>query len=397
MKVLVISHMYPSSFSESYGIVVFQQVKELQKLGCHVNVISPKPWVPFPVKYLHERWKAYSQIPPRTMCDGIEVYYPRFLQFPRNVCSAHSGKRMYWGIRRLIDRIYKDFEFDIIHAHLAFPDGFAAMLIAKKYDKPLVITPRITDIDNTMLRGRTCSNAIYSVLHNSSAVISPSAQIKAKLLEKININADMIPWGIYTKNVFTGKSNLYQTYKDHTTLLSVSQLIPTKGIDLNIRALAKLKTKYPSLHYLIVGKGESKDKLIELTRSLNIQDSVEFLEHLPHDKVMEYMSICDIFSLPSWRESLGLVYLEAMAHGMPIIGCQGQGIDGLIVSGETGFTVKPKDVDSLASTIDFLLANPVKARDIGERARRLVLENYTWEKNARQYIAIFKELIEHDK
>jgi len=385
--------MYPSNFSESYGIVVFQQVKELQNLGCHVKVISPKPWVPFPVKYLYRKWKAYSQIPSRIIWDGTEVYYPRFMQFPRNVCSAHSGERMYWGIRRLIDKIYKDFEFDIIHSHLALPDGFAAMLIAKKYNKPLVTTPRVTDIDNAMLRGRTCYDAVYTVLQNSTAVISPSAQIKVKLLEKINMNTDVIPWGIYTKNVFTGKSHLYQTYKEHTILLSVSQLIPTKGIDLNIRALAKLKTKYPSLHYLIIGKGESKDKLIELTHSLNIQDSVEFLEYLPHDKVMEYMSICDIFSLPSWQETLGLVYLEAMAHGKPIIGCQGQGVDGLVVNGETGFSVKPRDVDSLASTIDFLLANPVKAREIGERARKLVLENYTWEKNAQQYMKIYENLI----
>ena len=105
------------------------------------------------------------------------------------------------------------------------------------------------------------------------------------------------------------------------------------------------------------------------------------------------MSVCDIFSLPSWRETLGLVYLEAMSHAKPIIGCLGQGVDGLIVNGETGLMVKQKDVESLVQAMDFLLDNPSKASEIGEQARKLVLENYTWEKTARKHIEIYSRLL----
>ena len=109
----------------------------------------------------------------------------------------------------------------------------------------------------------------------------------------------------------------------------------------------------------------------KLSSELGIQDKVEFLGQLPHDKVMEYMAICDIFSLPSWRESLGLVYLEAMLHGKPIIGCQGQGVDGLIKDRETGLITKPKDVESIIEVMDFLLSNPDKAIMIGEEAKTM--------------------------
>jgi glycosyltransferase involved in cell wall biosynthesis len=99
---------------------------------------------------------------------------------------------------------------------------------------------------------------------------------------------------------------------------------------------------------------------------------------------MEYMSICNIFSLHSYQETLGLVYLEAMAHGKAVIGCVGQGVDGIIIDGETGLLTKPRDEKGLLCAVDLLLANHDKANEIGQRARKLVLKNYTWEGNARR-------------
>ena len=162
-------------------------------------------------------------------------------------------------------------------------------------------------------------------------------------------------------------------------ILSVSHLIKTKGIDLNIKAIAKLKQKYPNIIYLIIGKGKEKKKLKELVSKLNLQDRVIFIGEVPHYKVMEYMAFCDILSLPSWNEGFGIVYLEAMAQGVPVIGCQVEGIEDFVEHGSTGLLVKPKDVDSLAQAIDFyILSNPDEARAIGERARKVVVENYTW-------------------
>jgi len=101
----------------------------------------------------------------------------------------------------------------------------------------------------------------------------------------------------------------------------------------------------------------------------------------------------DIFSLLSWREGFGVVYLEAMAHGKPVIGCQGEGIEDVIAHGKNGLLVKPRDIDSLVEALDFLLSHPEEAKAMGERARKLVLENYTWEKNAEKTIKVYKEVL----
>ena len=108
---------------------------------------------------------------------------------------------------------------------------------------------------------------------------------------------------------------------DHSVILSVSYLITRKAIDFNLRAIAQLKYKYPNLKYLIIGDGPEKNHLKSLSKNLGINQMVEFLGQLSNKKVMEYMAETDIFSLPSWDEAFGVVYIEAMAQGKPVIGC----------------------------------------------------------------------------
>jgi len=385
--------MYPSISSASEGVVVFQLTKELQKLGCETRVISPRPVAPFPLRYLSPKWRAALQLPSEMTWDGTQVNYPRYWAFPGPMFLSPLGKRVHSGLRKVVADIHRDFKFDIVHAHMALPDGFAAMLIGHEYRKPLITTPQATDTDITLLRNSRSFSAVCTVLQNSAAVISPSPSIEAKLRERTAITAETIPYGIYASSVFAGKSDLPRKYSGRSILLSVSRLIPTKGLELNVQAVAKLKEKHPSLRYLIAGEGALKEELVNLARDLNIAEDVEFLGNLPHHKAMEYMSICDVFSLPSWRETLGLVYLEAMAHGKPIIGCQSQGVDGLAVNGETGLIVEPRNVESLAQAIDFLLTNPEQGREIGQRARKLVLENYTWEVTARRHMKTYEQVL----
>ncbi len=124
-----------------------------------------------------------------------------------------------------------------------------------------------------------------------------------------------------------------------------------------------------------------------------MEDRIEFLGELPHEKAMRYMAICDVFSLPSWKEGFGIVYLEAMAHGKPVIACATEGIADIIEDGNTGFLAPPRSVEGLANIIDFTLNNPQKTGDIANRGRKLVLENYTWAKNAEKYIELYQEHI----
>jgi len=395
MKILVISPMYPSSFSEITGRFIHQQIRERVKQGCDIKVISPVPLSPFPVRYLSAKWRAYSQAPAKMVWDGIEVYYPRFLQFPRSMFFASSGKRMYSGISRLVHELHQDFKFDIIHAHVALPGGFAGMILKHQYNKPLVVTIHGQDMQGTVDINTGCRKALAKVFSAADRIVTVSSKLQ-KLVEsnfgftdKLIVNNN----GINPEEIALENTELASRYAGSRVILSVSALDTTKGVDLNIRAISKVGGKYPDLKYLVIGKGPQLTALRQQAIDLGLENRVEFLGELPHERAMEYMATADIFSLPSWREGFGNVYLEAMAHGKPVIACEGEGITDVIGHGKTGLLVKPKDVDSLAQVMDFLLGSPDKASEIGVRARRLVLENYTWEKNARRYIGIYRELL----
>ena len=396
MKVLVISHMYPSSFNEISGIFVHEQVKALVSKGVEVQVVSPVPWTPFPINYLSSKWKKYSAVPEKTVYEGINIWYSRYLTFPRACFFASSGQRMYLGIKDVVSKIYQKFQFDLIHAHVALPDGYAGMKIAQKYKKPLIVNIHGQDFQQTIFKNNKCKKNIEKTINFSEKTIVVSKKLKRISENNLQISSNKIKVvsnGINRNDINTKTIKNFQEYKGKKVILSVSHLVKTKGIDLNLKAISILKQKYQGIIYLIIGEGKEKKKLKKLIDELNLQNMVKLIGEVSHCKVMECMSFCNIFSLPSWNEGFGVVYLEAMAQGKPVIGCQGEGIEDFVEHGKTGLLVKPKDVDSLVKAMDYLLSNPDEARAIGGRARKLVLENYTWEKNAEKTIEIYNHAL----
>jgi len=395
VKVLTISHMYPSSSNKIYDPIVHELVKTLAKQNTEVRV-SPVPWASFPINYFSSKWMAYSKIPYEAEIEGIQVYYPRYFVFPHSVLFTSSGVRMYKGIKKTVENIYKNFEFDLIHANVALPDGYAAMRLSKVYKKPFLVTIHGQDLQQTIFRNERCKKHVEDVINCSNKTIVVSNKLEEIAKKELKIHEEkisVIPNGVNADTICTESFNLKQKYKGKKIILSVSNLIKTKGIDLNIKAIAQLIKKYPNLIYLVIGGGAERKSLENLAYTSGVQDYVKFLGQLPHRVVMRYMSICDIFSLPSWNEAFGVVYVEAMAHSKPVIGCEGEGIDGIIVNERNGMLVKSRDIDSIVEAVDYLLSHPKEANAIGERARKLVLENYTWDKVAEKTIAIYKEIL----
>ncbi len=393
MKVLHITHLYPRPYDHLLGIAMHKQIKALQAQGCNQKVLSPTPLVPFPLKYLSPKWKSYAQVPICEGLDGIEVYFPRYSTFPKAFLFASSGIRMHWGTGRLVREIEREFPFDLIHAHMALPDGYAGMLTSMGYQKPLVVTYQATDLDITANRSKSCFAALQKVFSYAQRVISPSPRLAKALVSQFSIEPVVIGYGVDPSEIVTARSELLTEYQERRILLSVSRLIPTKGIDLNIRALKYLVSRYENLLYLVVGDGPERANLERLVRELNLTQHVMFIGQVPHKRAMEYMPICDVFTLPSWQETFGLVYIEAMAHGKPVIAVQGQGVDGIVVHGENGLLIKPRDTNTIVEALDYLLSHPEEAKAMGVRARKVVLENYTWERNAEKTIQVYREVL----
>lgn len=397
MKVLILSHMYPSDFSEVKGIFVHQQARALARKGIALRVVSPIPWSPWPIRSITRRWRAIHQIPSHGICDGIPVLYPRYLEFPKLFFSASSGFRMFCGMRPVLRKLHSSFPFDLIHAHVAYPDGYAAAKLAEIFACPFIVTIHGQDFQQTVYKGKRLKNRIARVIEAAGKTIVVSNKLKHRGQGFFPLYAgkfSTVPNGIDPNRMIPARSRTSPRDPSGPLIVSVSNLLEIKGIELNIRAVNILRDRFPGIRYRIVGAGPKDRVFKNLVDSLGLQDRVEFTGPLPNRQALEQMAACDVFSLPSWNEGFGIVYLEAMAHAKPVVGCSGEGIADFVENGTTGMLVEPKNLDSLVSALAFLLDRPDEAEAMGKRARAHVLSGYTWERNAAATIEIYKETLQ---
>lgn len=395
MRILCLSNLYPNPGQELRGIFVRSQVMDLTRLGCDVKVVAPVPLAPAPLRLFKNRWRIYGQIPENEVSEELEVFHPRYLLLPRNWLFEYSGWFYYHAIRKLVIKLEREWPFDLIHAHTALPDGYAAMVISGILGRPFIVTIHGRDLQDTVTRNRRCRAAVLKVLRSAGAVVNVSSKLadacRYYLGEDPRIK--VLGNGIEPGEIYSGNSILREKYADCRIILSVGSLRKTKGHDLTLRSFKTVREKFKNARLLIIGGGGEKERLMKLAAELEISEWVEFITPLPRHKVMEYMSICDLFVLPSWSEGFGIVYLEAMAHGKPVIGVKGQGISDVIYSGENGLLVEPLDTAGLASNMISLLEDEAWAERLGTNAKRTVLNSFTWERNARHMLNIYHDLL----
>lgn len=178
-------------------------------------------------------------------------------------------------------------------------------------------------------------------------------------------NVEMIPHGVDTE-WFHPREKLHpDVNSEKMTLLYVGRLGARKGLDMLLRSLSCLEN--PDIELLIAGTGRHEERLRRLSNELRIADQVRFLGYVPNDELPELYSSADIFILPSRYEGFGLVLLEAMACGTPVIGTDAGGIPTAIADGRTGIVVE-RDAQDLSSAIELLVSDQTRRDRMAETA-----------------------------
>jgi teichuronic acid biosynthesis glycosyltransferase TuaC len=179
-----------------------------------------------------------------------------------------------------------------------------------------------------------------------------------------------------------------------SVVLSVGNLIPIKGHELLIRAVATLAPEFSEVILEIIGEGPERSRLENLAGVLKVGERVRFLGRQSRLQVAEAMRRCTVFALPSRYEGLGCVYLEAMATGKPVIACRGQGIAEIVQHGSNGFLVGPDNEKELTLALAMLLRDENRRRNLGAAARDTILERFTLEQQAENLARIYRECVQ---
>jgi glycosyltransferase involved in cell wall biosynthesis len=286
----------------------------------------------------------------------------------RNLHSILTRTLYRFNVKK-IEALFSAIPFDIIHAQFILPDALLANELGKRYGIPYVVTTH----NEKFYFEHFFSNKLSVRLLREAAAVYPINHTNYRFYKSIDIkNVELIPLGFNDSFVRNQKS----INKGTVMILTVCELIKLKNVDKVIQAVKLLSGKH-DIHYTIIGKGEQKAELENLAVSLGLGSTVTFIDHIPYEEIAGEMYKHDIFIMPSYFETFGRVYFEAMAMGIPVVCAKNSGISGIFREYEEGISVDHRNIQEISEALEFLITHPEDRMRIGISGKRLV-EQYTW-------------------
>lgn len=288
----------------------------------------------------------------------------------------------------------------LIHAHSSIWAGYAAHLIHQKYHIPYIITEHRSRFvhnnkDAAALLKPQDKPFIRKALQDASAIVSVSKSMIPALTAinpSINNRIEAIPNMVDTD---TFKPSTTEKNTGDFTFFSLGHLEYVKGIDLLLNAFTKLQNQHPKNIFLrIGGSGTDKQQLQALAKRLDIAHQLEWLGQLRQDEVVKEMQRCDAFILPSRFEAFGVVFIEAMACGKPVIATASGGPSEFITK-DTGLIANNNDSDDIAAAMNFLIRH--SALFDQQKIRTMAVDHFSQTAIASKYAKLYHKILKTNK
>ena len=377
LHVLTITPFYPRMGNESSGCFVAEPLVELSKAGVQSTVFAVEPF--------------YRAKPHKSASSGPNGEWYRYPALPGGFGLASSGAGLFMRLLAPAEKVHARSPIDVIHAHGALPCGNAAALLSRHLKTPFVVTVHGLDAFSSRQvsgwPGAWCKRVSRGVYGAARRVIGVSRHVCDQVRDGTDgLSAASVVYNGVDPSLFKpGRDPAYPV------LLTVGNLIPTKGHELIVQALAALRPEFPELTWEVIGEGPEWNRIRALAERLGVLTRIRFRDRQNRPEVAEACRNCSVFVLPSRYEGLGCVYLEAMASGKVAIGCVGQGIEEVIRHGENGWLVPPNGREELIEGLRVLLRDDSRRRQIGAAARETILQSYTLGHQAQRLLAIYRE------
>ncbi|KKP84928.1 MAG: Glycosyltransferase [Candidatus Moranbacteria bacterium GW2011_GWF2_35_54] len=294
-----------------------------------------------------------------------------------------------WRALILANKLIKKNKYDLTHSFFTVPCGAISLKI------PFVISLRGSDVPGYSERFKF----IYTILKplikliwkKSSTVVSNSRGLRDLALEtNKHQKVDIIFNGIDLDDFCPNES---LRAKDRFIItIGATRITARKGTNYLVEALGILAPKYPNLLLRILGDGDEKNNLIDLTKKMKLENFVQFLGRIPREETAPYYQEASLFVLPSLNEGMSNAMLEALASGLPILATQTGGTEELVEDGINGFVIKMKDPKDLADKIEMILKDDGLRVQMGLASRKKAQE-MSWKNVAQKYFELYEEIV----
>lgn len=377
---------FPNPSESLRGLFVAEQVRAT---GGDVawRVIAPVPYIP--------RWLARILGKPFVhgddTSDGVVVMRPRYAVLPRRLLYTTVARSMALGARRAWHDALAGHRPEFVHVHALYPSGAALRRLVRGTGVPYVVSIHGSDL-YTNLTKPAWAEEVRGVLHDAAAVVCVSESLARDAIALAGADATrtvVIP-DAYDEALFTYHER--EAHAGPVRLISVGRLVPVKGHDVLVCAFASAVRDGLDATLDIVGGGPERARLEALVRAEGVADRVRLLGPLGESALRDALHAADAFVLASRREGFGVVIVEALATGLPVLATRSGGpVD--IVGDRDGMLVEPDDVPAFASAL-VTLAAELGGFDRAEIATRVACR-YSRPTIGRQLVDLYRAVVDH--
>lgn len=364
-----------------------------------LQVVAPVPWFPFQSLIRMLRPGFRPKAPGTEVQDQTQVFHPRFFSVP-GAFKQLDGLFMALGCLPRMWQLKRQHQLDIIDAHFAYPDGYAATLLGRWLGVPVTITMRGTEtrhVNDPALRP-----LVYAALSRANRVFAVSDSLRQIALScgiestKLRVVGNGVDIAKFSPQPIISSRAALGIAPDAKVLVTVGGLVERKGFHRVIATLPELIKNYPSLIYLIIGgaspEGNMTTQLQQLVSELKLESSVKFLGPMAADKLSLPLSAADVFVLSTRNEGWANVLLEAMACGVPIVATDVGGNREVVSCPAVGTIVPFGDHAALTAAITQSLDT-----EWDRSAIRAYAEANTWDSRVATLVEEFRALAHKPK
>lgn len=378
LRVLSLATLFPDSARPNFGLFVEKSLRALStQPGIDLTIMAPVGLPPFPLS-LHPRYRALRQLPRIEDWHGLPVLRPRFTLIPR-IGSARNPAAIAHAILPLVRALSAQQKFDVVDAQFFFPDGAAAMIVARELGLPYSIKARGADISHF---GHDPATAplVLAAAEGASGLLAVSDAMRGEMAE-IGIDANKVRvhyTGIDTARFHPadrGAARNALGFGPGPIIATVGALIPRKGQALVIEALPKL----PGVTYMLAGAGDSEAEYLTQAARLGVADRVCFLGPVANAALPQLYRAADAIVMPSVSEGLANAWVEALACGTPIVISSAGGAAELVTSPVAGHIVE-RTPEAIAHAVRDLITAPREPSDVAAALGG----RFDWDRNGRE-------------
>lgn len=370
MKVLMISPYFPPIMAGA-EIYTYKLALYLVRKGYDVDVIT----------------KHFGNLPGYESMEGVNVYRVRSFNVPKLRSFISMPSMFFKALKK---------DYDIIHAHIPYPSAIISYFVSKLKSTPYIVTSQGDELlDYPEAKELKYIKPLTGLaLRNAKKVHCISNALKHSLVENFKVPEEkihVIPNGVDVKKFKPEKKrDLKGKFNAEFILVNVSRLSPKNNIGKTIEAVKKVTEKYKKFKYLIIGDGEEKERLERMIKELGLEDKVILTGWVDNDLLPSYIAGSDALIRTSVTEGLGIVFLEAMACGTPVIASNVQGILDIVRDHETGLLVDPNNIATISEKIIEIIENDRLRKDLSIKGLEYVKE-FDWEQICKKSETLYLE------